>query len=201
MKLFLSILVSIFVLCLFSAGIHAETRIIESKATLIINDQEISSPFKVVLSKDGITVNGVEFPHGDRFHVEVDTLPVDKKPSIEDVTYIDWLILTSIKLANDKLAAGNTTEETWNTVEKYLENNTDGEIVKLWGGNGSYHVKHRDLSLPVGFNLPSEYKIHAPLTMEEKLRNRFQSICTYLENDMHIENREGRVTASSVRKE
>ena len=198
MKLLSAGIACICMLCVVAAGSCAETKIIESEATLIINGQKIISPFNVVLSRDGITVNGIEFPLGDRFHVEFDPLPAKIKPSMEDEAYIDWLIKTSIKLTNDMLAAGNNTEDAWKAAKEFLDNNTDGEVVRLWGENGSYYIKHRDQALPVGFNLPIEFLVIHPLTKEEKLRNRYLSLCTYLKLNMQIINNDGCYEASSM---
>lgn len=199
MKLIKGLLLTL-AICLISYGSHAETQIIESKATLIINGQKISSPFEVVLLKDQITVNGVEFPLGDRFYVEVDSMPVDIKPSINDEGYIDWLVKTAIQKNNKMLNEGRSEIEIWEYIDSFLKDNTDSLIIVVHGDKGHYFIEKRDSKVPIMFSLPSKLASPALPTREEMIKSRYNNLCTYLRNDMYIENEKGRFKASSLPK-
>jgi len=200
LKKYIIVLVLVCALSLMSCESYAETKIIESKAILIINGKIISTPFKVVVSENGITVNDVEFPLGNRIHIEVDPKPAATKPSIKDEAYIDWFIKTAIQKNNYMLAEGRTKEEIWGCINSFLKENSDSLYFIVNGDKGHYRIEKRNSKVPILFSLPTELKVRSIPTKEEKINKRYHDLCKYLEKGYYIVNNGGRLRIRTVNK-
>lgn len=165
-----------------------EERIIESRAQLIINGQEISSPFKVVLDEEGITVNGIEFTLIMPAYLEIKQGPIEdmKKPSIEDKSYPDWLIRMSVHKAKGMLSEQYAYEEICDSIEVFLEENSDGTTVEVTGKGGSYRVKRFDMLLSVGFTLPRELRTYDRQTKKDMINFYFNGLCHDLSKNRKV---------------